>query len=390
MIRAIRWVWLVLPPGWCVALFLLFYLAVETLCLWFRYHLGLDEAMAGVWRMRDIVVGQACFLYGAFRVVGFHPLFRPEYRRWLESTPWTRQRPLPVGPVHLVVQDAVVLAVVLALLHTGGVVLLQVLVAFAFAYHLAAAVSLWPTGLRWRCYAILFVLGAVILVVQKPVAAVALLAAIYPFTHLSLSRSLEQFPWQLPEWWPRFELKPNATRDGRKPGQQILGWPYDLLQPLKPSAGIGLFDGTAVSLLLGWWAYAGLTNVPNDQQHDRAGLAMVMLVMTLLAGILGRFLLYCATYWWPISLWGRLWTGRWIIPRYDRVFVAPLLALAVPIAVAWAVGPTRFTQPMETALTISLVVCIVLNVGPRLTDWRLTGGHRINPGVRDRSQFVRL
>jgi hypothetical protein len=285
-----------------------------------------------------------------------------------------------------VLQDAIVLCVLLALMRTRSVVLLQAMVGFAFAYQCVAALSLWPTGLRWRCYGIAFVLGGAIQLFPNPPAALGLLAVLYPFTYLSLRRSLEGFPWQLPDWWPRFAVKPNATRDDRGPARKSLGWPFDFLQPIAPNIGIRLSDGTATCGLAGWWAYSVIRNIPADEQMK------VVFIVTWVIGAAAavRLAIYCGNYWWPISLRGRLSTGRFIIPRFDRVFVAPLLALAVQIAGLYVTVKLQYGDPLWFAAWSSFAAWILVNAGPSLAEWQLTGGHRISPGIRDRQRFIQL
>jgi hypothetical protein len=94
-----------------------------------------------------------------------------------------------------------------------------------------------------------------------------------------------------------------------------------------------------------------------------------------LAGI--RLLVYLDGSAAPISLLGRLATGRLVIRGYDSVFAAPLLALwagvGVPIVLlSFGVGP------MEAgSAALALSVLLALKVGPNLREWRLAGGQRL-------------
>lgn len=387
MIRAIRWLWLVLPRGWVVALFLVFYAVHESLWLLVSSGRETGDAADQLWVQRNLLVAGACAAYGIFRAVASHPLFRPEYCKWLELTPWTSRKPLPAGPIHWVPQDAVILGIFVALLHTWNPVVLQVLAAFAIGYQEALAISLWPTGLRWRCYTILFVLGAAVWMIQNPPVALAVAVVAYPFTYLSLLRCLERFPWQLPEWWPKFQLKPNATREDRKAIQKGLGWPYDVLQPVRSKIGIDFSDGAAVSLLLGWWVYAIADNVPADKQDGVYGAAL----MAVGYSALSRLVLYCSNHRWPISLRGRLATWRWIIPRYDQILVAPVLAVLIQVlGLPCLLQLAHVDVAAAIALSVALTASVLLNMGPTLADWQLTGGHRIVPGFTNKCEFVQL
>lgn len=385
MIRALRWLWLVLPPGWVVALLVLGYLVQEGFWLWVGIDMG---TVPDLWRKRTAVACMIAALYGLFRAVAFHPLFRPEYRKWLESTPWASRHALPVGPIQLVPQDLVVVGALTLMLHWWQWEALYVPVAFAFAYQAAIALSLWPTGLRWQCYLILLVLGAAVRAIQHPPVALAVLVGLYGFTHLAIRRCLERFPWQLPEWWPRLDFKLQPARDDLKIGQKGLGWPYDLLRPTPRASGVRLADGTAVSLLLGWWFYAIAANV---SANERGGLIFFATAIVIVAAA-GRLAFYCENFWWPISLWGRIWTGRWIIPAYDRVLAAPLLAVTALFSgtaclIVW--GREYSAGP---GLLAAIPMWILLCAGPNLAAWQLTGGHRIgmNRALTDKTSFTRL
>jgi hypothetical protein len=92
----------------------------------------------------------------------------------------------------------------------------------------------------------------------------------------------------------------------------------------------------------------------------------------------------------PISLWGRICTLRWIVPRYDQMFVSPLTAFLVAILAPF--GLVRMGLPLEIALpsALSLVLWVVLAMGPSLRHWRLTGAHRIVPFMLGKQQFIEL
>jgi hypothetical protein len=124
------------------------------------------------------------------------------------------------------------------------------------------------------------------------------------------------------------------------------------------------------------------------------------------AVVLTRFALYqVAQLWPPISLAGRVATGRWLIPGYDRVLVAPLLAVAVFVFTVLAlldVSPKVASPPrtaaglgqvvvpalyraasdpvLQASVAVGLVLLITLTVGPSRRRWLLTGTFRIRPG----------
>lgn len=70
-------------------------------------------------------------------------------------------------------------------------------------------------------------------------------------------------------------------------------------------------------------------------------------------------------------------TGRWIIPAYDVVFVAPgIMILASATA---AIGFANWNVPIEISGPIisALVAFIAWQTPPGLNRWRLTDEHRI-------------
>src|SRR4051794_15101064 len=61
--------------------------------------------------MQTVILGGAAGVYALFRVLRFHPKCNQAYAAWLKLSPWTARKPLPLGPIHLVWQDAAVVGV---------------------------------------------------------------------------------------------------------------------------------------------------------------------------------------------------------------------------------------------------------------------------------------
>ena len=81
----------------------------------------------------------------------------------------------------------------------------------------------------------------------------------------------------------------------------------------------------------------------------------------------------------PLSLWGRIRTGRLIIPAYDRMFWPALAALAIHASL---LGFGIFFAPEESTTIIAVVansiaVAIVLLAGPDRRTWALTAPGRM-------------
>ncbi len=167
--------------------------------------------------------------------------------------------------------------------------------------------------------------------------------------------------------------------------QQKLGFPHQFLSPKVSVRSISRAEGTAISLLAALWCHAIVTNCPDaESQRALAGLLMLPVGFSIIA----RFLLYCGRYWPPISLWGRIRTGRYVIPRYDRVLVAPILAAVVLLGGVSLVDLARLRTTPGMPIVIAISLWINVCLGPRLLDWRLTGGHRLGLGIRNRQLYA--
>ena len=181
----IRWIRVVLPRSGYLALFLAIYVVLEggVWLLFWTFDVRLySPALERLFLLklhftRDFVLLLTATVYGLFRVWAFHPACRRSYREFLLSTPWTRDQPLPLGPVQLVMQDAIVIGVLFLLgsylpflppsylvvaACTSYLLALSATLAAArlwiFAYAVVVGVGLFlrlddslPLGLQWRC-----------------------------------------------------------------------------------------------------------------------------------------------------------------------------------------------------------------------------------------------
>ena len=156
--------------------------------------------------------------------------------------------------------------------------------------------------------------------------------------------------------------------------------------------------GILLSLLAGWvaWAVIGVTydviyrrdfatSLLSRPPHQ-LGPSMFVLWNNLLVVVVtfcsvSRAFVYCWGYLPPLNLFGRLVRFRWIIPGYDQVIVAPLGAVLVayflPRWLHEIESPVEFLVP----LTVTVCALILINVGPSIDRWQLTGNHRVVPGM---------
>ncbi len=340
-----------------------------------------------------VIFGLFPGIYAVYRVVAFHPLTRVGYARWLRSTPWTRRQPLPLGPIHLVGQDVVIvgaMALLAGIGDRGWEIALFVGQVFTACYLLALGVCLAGTGERGFAYATGFGLGLAVRLWQGAPLSLAAAGATYAVAWVGLRRSMARFPWES-------ESERGTYFPGKQPAlipPDGLGWPFARLGPRvaatltthdatflealrgpRAPAALPTRDAVLLGALGGWWVHCAgwLTPVPGERTDWFQMVPGVVLCLF----PLGRLLWYCASYRPPISLWGRIRTGHWVIPGYDRVLVAPLLAWAAGTLLALVLHSVHVGVEVWAPVVIAFVLATVLGVGPGRREWQLTGQHRM-------------
>jgi hypothetical protein len=200
--------------------------------------------------------------------------------------------------------------------------------------------------------------------------AIAVLLALYVLCYWGLRQYLKGFPWNSKYWKadPVRELRKQAIRQGG------IGWPFKFLNIYEAPA-ISFGGAFLLSLLLTWWicVLRWLAEIPYS------------------FGLLVLFAVYVAWLrWWvyglahrpPISLWGRIFTFRWIIPRYDMIYVAPICVLLAGTLVPFALGRAGLDRTWNFELSFFLIFLLAFSLPPRLREWSLTGPHRIAKRVQ--------
>ncbi len=367
----IRWLRVVLPPSvWLLVSGLASAVAVAML-LYCKRRWGVDVPQ--VRRIGFIFVGSGVVGYAFHRVYTFHPVFQPAYRDWLGTTPWTSQQALPLGPVHLVLQDGVIfgLYVLMAwpILDAWVPYLPQL---FLAVYLICLGAALFLTGEWGYGYGVEFGVGLVFWLWQDiPLCLTAALAT-YGIAYMGLRRSLGRFPWGMSRVVDTTERLKTGKSDS-------LGWPFGRLGPkfVPDSLAIPGHHALLISGLAGWLVFTLASLHPDPQV--RLAIPYYALLLASFVPIL-RLGIYLDGYAAPISLGGRLRTGRWLIAGYDQVFVAPLLAIWVVVS---GITELIFLKwPFAAPVMVTLVLLISLGMGPSLKEWRLTGNHRIGEGAQ--------
>lgn len=311
----------------------------------------------------------------AARILATHPYFQTDYRRWLEQTPWTVDRALPQGPVHLVWEDGVVLGGLIALhwmLPFPGSIKLVSL--FLIVQVLILSWTFFATGVATFGYLVLFGVGLAIRFWLSPWECFAVAAATYLVAYEGLWRSLARFPWPAWELWDRYRKR---YLDQAEANASSCGWPYDrFMRDIQDASRfrVNRLDGLLVSMLIGFGIFAvqGLISDP----RDRVAVSSVTLVLApLLMGL--RAVAYGSGYAPPISFLGRILNGYWIIPGYDRAAVGVLLIPVAAGAVLGGLHQAGVPEEIGIPAAASAAFATALLTPPRLLHWRLTGKHRM-------------
>ena len=217
----------------------------------------------------------------------------------------------------------------------------------------------------------------------------------YVLATVGIQRSLRHFPWttslqRLGRVWREMQASNPPTKQRTQSWNELevhprtLGWPYNLVHAERSHSNISRADRVVIGFLAGWLTFA-IAVCPDADPTQRLLANAFLLGYVTFGCVLGRLFFYCSNHWPPISLWGRLWTGRWIIPGYDKVFIAPLLTGVVGWGGLVLVGSlTQGEQPMFAPacgglLALTLITATV--TGPSHQRWKLTAPCRIGKNI---------
>jgi hypothetical protein len=380
MSRILRRFRVLLPPSGFIVAYILIYLSASLPMILAGPGVN-NPAFDLTLRYPPILVHFAGLLaYGMYRSGSFHPLFRAGYRQWLETTPWALGKPLPVGPAHLVWEDALIIAAMGLPEWLAGDV--QPLASYCVAiggYLLSLSMTFSKTGAWGYQFAVLFGVGlALRLWRERPevYASVALIS--YLVGLIGLRRSLRHWPWTDVKAID-VNQQVNAIR------ASLLGWPFDKLGPRNdpppgPLDGWGHFLS---ALVTGWWCYVLEHVIPDPGGQFMMVRGAVLNISLFMIFI--RVTTMIAGYAPPISLAGRIARFRPLIPSYDQVFLTPIAA-----ALAVTMGPSAL-EHIDVPRDVAIAVCATLVLlalwlgGPERRTWQLTAKHRITPGIPSNS-----
>lgn len=346
------------------------------------------------------VIGKRTWLYiivagvvVAGRLARTNPAREP-YLTWLRMTPWTIRQPLPLGPFLPSWPDGVVLMVLTGLslwaplAHPAVVPL-----ACVGTYFIYLTLQLLLAG-RWRYVLVALAIGALAAVSANGWIMLACAVGGAVWVTGGMRALLEAFHCE-PMYWsedaknralifqgedamPQLRIEASASpaswllRSRDKIEPMIRGW-----------VGLMVAVGTGgIAWQLTRW---GMARQPSD---DAAFPAFICV------GAIAFFRWAVYEGYAPISLRGRLRTGRWIIPAYDRAVVVPLAILVLSLLVWRILERLAVAWPPAVAITVSIAMALALCVGPTRGVHRLTGAQnyitsrrvRIGVGARPTGQ----
>jgi hypothetical protein len=358
-----------------VALHVVIYLVCLTASPLFHYLYGEPFEFPLRGSVAIVVLFWTAATYAMFRVVRFHPAVRSDYRKWLEQTPWRYGLPLPLGPVHLIVQDVLVVALLtlLSLLHVD-VTPQSIPLTFGAFYLVTLAMILGTTRQSLAAYLIVFGLGGFVLARAFPLLQFAILGMLYALALHGLKGSLKAFrQWDLKAVDKELDSLQRMESWRGETSTEILGWPFDMLAPRRFPFAVGFRLALLLSIQLTWWTFVATDFVPSRDLSGPLFLAFIAWTV----GAIVRGSIYINGYLPPISSAGRLRIGRLIIPRYDYVMI-PLL-VSVGISFATIKFYDKFDWPQRPLIVVitGIQALLLLGCPPSVDQWRLTGEHRI-------------
>ncbi len=346
--------------------------------------------------LRFIILTIVSVFYGISRAAVFNPRNNKKYMEWLALTPWQADKPLPLGPVHIVWRDIGILAIMFTMawfwatlppqyneLRVYGVGNPVSIIAVFLAIYIACLLLTIP----WKqqpliSAAILFLIPWTVFPFKNIYFAMFVLLAIYGLVYKTIRLWLKDFPWNTEFWNENRKQKLLTTAISKGvigPPQRVLNHPiiyYNASKYNVPWKWTLIF-----ATICAWWVFVLGWIKPEDKQGNVYVPALLVMIIQAVVLLVIRTILYFSGTLPPISLIGRIITKNWIIPRYDKALIAPLLTLIITtsgILITYKIGTTHNAGAIILAATTFLVWLITLKMPPGLEEWRFTGCYRVD------------
>ncbi len=308
------------------------------------------------------------------------PVWNTGLRGWIENTPWTPDRRLPFGPVTLTRNELSILGVCALL---AGYFFQNVYPVLLYVAPYCGMMTF--ANLRTRSfgsvYATVLLTSLIPLTTSSQWMTMALIAAAYFSCCRGYENALRRFPWDasvdrefrlipassaaLCEYWPLV----NRGRQGSLEPQ--ISWKHVW----------------GISLVCAWLAaemtyLCSITANGGDatELHDAAIGTTIFFALVVACA---RLLIYGSLYA-PISVVGRIATGRLRIPGYDQVFRAPMLILGSGVLIPAVLLSIKVYPEVVVFLTVFTTLALAMGMRPTLAEWVFTGEYRMSnnrPGL---------
>jgi hypothetical protein len=134
-------------------------------------------------------------------------------------------------------------------------------------------------------------------------------------------------------------------------------------------------QAAGLAFAVGWLMFCAayhFRELPEIKEFPQMASAYIVM-----PAVIGRLWIYLYGYVPPISVFGRIATGRLVIPGYDVVLVAPLTIGLVAGVLPRTLSAIGIAPLIAYPLAASVVTWLALALPPRREDWQLTGHHRI-------------
>jgi hypothetical protein len=363
-------------PLWYVAVFIVVYLPLYGVDYWIA-SLG-GEMPIEFLRTRVLILCFFAGLLGFMRIKRCHPAFNSGYYNWLALTPWEFGKDLPHGSVFLTFSDGVVVAVLTLLAYfNDGYLTLTPVAACLGAYVLMTMYHLLVS--KQLVYVTVFLFALPFAVYPHSNINISALAIVgfYGLAYMGQRRWLKQFPWNSVFWKydQRKALLDNAL------ACNIINWPYKMLRGDGFDKGMSLKTAFVVSSLLTWWLHvAGWA--------EKEVFAVCYFVVLLGAAFI-RLFSYLSFGLPPISIAGRIVTGRLIIPGYDKIFIAPICVALVGFFMPEILMDLGISKMLSYKISFFIFMMLAFTLPPTLKNWCFTGFHRITKPVNSNTRVNR-
>ncbi len=344
-----------------------------------------DPDVEEIKNIKIVLLAGGAMVYALYRIWRFHPRCNSAYLVWLRLTPWTADKPLPLGPVHPVWQDAVVIGV-LTLIAKWQAHLDPLLPAVAFGLAYLGGMTLVLLATRQRVSFLLgFLWPALILPFLNAIGFGLVCAAIVAVIWYGHRQSLRAFPWgsRTAPVRPAGSLMhteiPQLSATGAPAN---VGWPFTVLGPKIRCLSIPTPAAFGFSALFGWWSFC-LIECAQDGPPPEAIIVLTALIAFMRVGI------YCSGVVTPFNIFGRFASGKLIIPGFDQVFLTPLVAVLVSLAGGIIIRHSGSWYPFVDAVVIGLICLVLFGGGPTRRKWVLTGDLRFSLPRRANNRLLR-